>query len=191
MRPIIIFALMSILLIPSMAIAEDDDWSINVNGIMGWKKLDKAWSPVATQGELGVAIDFKQDDWPASVTFEMIASSDTSVNSSLIYVAGRTFQLNMGAKMILGQEETHPHMGAGVSLSSMSMGSLFGRERCEGDGAGLWVSGGVYWTLWNHFNIGPSIKYSNVDIDYRCHDGSTGTIDAGGTHYNLLLGYHW
>ncbi|UCE89547.1 MAG: hypothetical protein JSW10_01535 [Pseudomonadota bacterium] len=51
---------------------------------------------------------------------------------------------------------------------------------------GLWVGGGVYWTLKRHFNIGFDLRLSGAEVTLFGKDRQ-----AGGFHSGLILGYHW
>ena len=53
-------------------------------------------------------------------------------------------------------------------------------------GVGLWVSGGVIWTLTEHFNIGFDVRVTGAEVTIF-----EATRKAGGFHSGLILGYHW
>jgi len=53
-------------------------------------------------------------------------------------------------------------------------------------GTGIWLNGGVYWTLNQSFNLGLDLRYSQADVTLFGVDG-----EAGGTHVGIMLGYHW
>ena len=54
----------------------------------------------------------------------------------------------------------------------------------DNNGIGIWLNGGVYWTLSQHFNLGLDLRYSQADVTLF-------DVDAGGTHAGVILGYHW
>jgi hypothetical protein len=53
---------------------------------------------------------------------------------------------------------------------------------------GIWMSGGVYWTLFERFNFGAEIAYSQANVKFK---ETGGKMNAGGTHYGLFVGYHF
>ena len=56
----------------------------------------------------------------------------------------------------------------------------------DDNGVGIWLGGGVYWTLAGQFNIGLEAKFSTADVTLFGVDA-----DAGGGHFGLLIGFHW
>lgn len=58
---------------------------------------------------------------------------------------------------------------------------------------GMYISGGVYWTLFishllNHINFGVEVAYSQANVEFKELGGK---VNAGGTHYGLFVGYHF
>ena len=57
---------------------------------------------------------------------------------------------------------------------------------------GFWVNAGLFYTLGEHFNLGLDIRYSDAQVNVSPVDGGQGLdFEAGGTQYNMLVGYHW
>ena len=52
---------------------------------------------------------------------------------------------------------------------------------------GAWAEGGVYWELERHFNVGAEVLWSWAEIPY----GVGELANAGGIHFEMILGYHW
>lgn len=58
---------------------------------------------------------------------------------------------------------------------------------------GMWISGGVYWTLFlggmfSDINFGVEVAYSQANVEFKEMGGK---LNAGGTHYGLFIGYHF
>jgi len=51
---------------------------------------------------------------------------------------------------------------------------------------GIWLNGGIYWTLGEAFNLGFELAYSHAKVTVFGEDAN-----AGGGHAGILLGYHW
>ncbi|NTW66239.1 MAG: porin family protein [Nitrospirae bacterium] len=195
---IAVLALVFFLLGASLASAQDQ-WTGNVNIFIGQKNLDKDdWEPVDKQTEFGVEIDFRKKDWPVNIAIDILRSSDDDTYYEYdpffgplsADVKGETTEFNIGIRKIWdGFPSIRPFIGGGLSyiraeveVSIPGIGSA-----SESDtGVGIWLGGGVYFTLAEHFNLGLEIRYSDADVTIADVKGK-----AGGTHYGLLAGYHW
>ena len=161
----------------------------NVNFFLGQKALDEnEWAPVDEQGEFGVLVDFKQANWPVSMAIDFLVSVDETTDAGF-NVEGITSEINFGVRKIweVAGNPIRPYVGGGLALINSEF-TLTGFLPVTDDdsGLGIWLNGGVYWTLGQSFNIGLDLRYSQADVTLFGVD-----VDAGGTHAGLILGYHW
>jgi hypothetical protein len=182
--------------IPNVAICED--WTGNINAFLGMKYLDEDdWEPIEGQGELGVAVDFKKQGWPVSIAIGYLFSYaddtmlifDPFLGNVQFDFEGETSELSFGIKKIWDHfPSVRPFLGGGIALISAEIkGRALGVTVSDDDNTiGIWIGGGVYWTLAEHFNIGFDLRWSKAEVTLFGVDG-----EAGGTHAGLLLGYHW
>jgi len=165
-------------------------WAGNVNFFLGQKTLDKDdWEPVDKQPEFGVLVDFKQQSWPVSIALDFLGSKDETTIAG-INVEGNTAELDFGVRKIWDTENStiRPYIGGGVAFIRAEVKGTLSPFTVSVDdsGAGLWIGGGIYWTLNQSFNLGLDLRYSQADVTLAGTD-----VKAGGTHAGILLGYHW
>ncbi len=169
--------------------ASANEWTGNVNFFLGQKTLDKEdWDFINKQPEFGVLVDFKQQDWPVSIAIDILGSSDDGTESGVL-IEGQTSEINIGVRKIwvTPGSSIKPYIGGGVALINAEIKATGFTSISEDDnGTGIWLGGGIYWTLGQTFNIGLDLRYSQADVTLF---GETG--EAGGTHAGLMLGYHW
>jgi opacity protein-like surface antigen len=187
----IVIALLSV--VPATSYAQS--WTGNVNVFLGAKNLDSDdWAPADDHGEVGLLVDFKRDTWPVSVAIDLLNSSgDDTAFDPFTGVAfdfeAETTELNVGVRKIWDQSAyIRPYVGGGLAvIKAEAKASAFGAAFSEDDSSpGFWLNGGVYWTLAKAFNLGLDLRYSKAEVTIAGVDA-----DAGGTHFGLLLGYHW
>ena len=102
---------------------------------------------------------------------------------------GETSELSFGIKKIWDHSPlVRPFIGSGIALiSAEAKETMLGVSVSDDDDAvGIWIGGGVYWTLAEHFNIGFDLRWSKAEVTLFDVDA-----EAGGTHVGLLVGYHW
>lgn len=183
--------------IPNLAICGESTGNVNFF-LLGVKQLDEDdWEPLEEHDELGISMDFKQKSWPVSMVIGYLSSSDEGTVS--MYVSGlgtvsfdmeaETTELSFGVRKIFDDSPSvRPYIGAGIALISAEVkGSALGVSVSDDDSAtGFWFGGGVYFTISEQFNIGFNLRLSQAEVTLYDVEG-----EAGGTHYGLLLGYHW
>ena len=164
----------------------ENDWTGNVNFTLGAKALDKDdWEPVEEQGEFGIHVDFRKQEWPVNIAIAILGSAGEG-DIGGVDIDGTTSELRFGVKKIWEPNEImRPFLGGGLSLMNAEV-DINGLGSDDGSGVGFWLSGGVYWTLNNSFNLGFELGYSQGDVDIAGYDAN-----AGGGHAALILGYHW
>jgi opacity protein-like surface antigen len=195
---IVVLALASFVLCASLASAQDQ-WTGNLNVFFGQKNLDKDdWEPVDAQTEFGIEFDFRKKDWPVNIAIDILRSSDDDkvyeydpfLGSFSADVKGTTTEFNIGIRKIWEEfPSIRPFIGGGLSYIRAEVEASIpgiGSNSESGTGVGLWLGGGVYFTLGGHFNLGLEVRYSDADVTIAGVDAN-----AGGTHYGLLAGYHW
>jgi len=188
--------------VPTLAISDSSPspagWTGNINAFLGMKYLDEDdWEPVEEQTEFGLRIDFKQEGWPVSIAIDYLVSSDD--DTGLWYdpvigiftatVEGETSELCLGVRKIWDHFPTmRPFIGGGIAriTAEAKVSALGFSDSADDDAIGIWIGGGVYWTLAEHFNIGFDVRWSKAEVTFYGVDG-----EAGGSHVGLLLGYHW
>ena len=166
------------------------DWIGNINAFMGLKTLDNNdWlSEFQEQAEGGILFDIQKREWPVSIVVEsMYSIGEDVVNGWDVEVA--TTELFLGAGKTWTPNPTiRPYVRAGINFASaeekVSNGYL--SDSVNESGIGYAISGGVYWTISQHFNLGLGLRYSKATIDFSGVD-----VEAGGAHSGLILGYHW
>jgi hypothetical protein len=171
----------------------------NINAFLGAKFLNEDdWEPLETQGEFGVLIDFKPKSWPVSMAIDTLASYDEETTTIVVpgvgsvseEVQGSTGEFDLGVRKYWEPHpKMHPYLGGGLAFISAAVQaktSKYTYVRDDDVGVGLWINGGVFWTLEKHFNIGVDARLSGAQVDLFDDERQ-----AGGFHLGLLLGYHW
>lgn len=190
-----LFGLMAALIVFLPAVSHAQGWTGNVNAFLGSKTLDEDdWKPLEDHTEVGVLVDFKRATWPVSIAIDFLRSeADDAIFDPLtgltVNMAAETTELDFGLRKIWDQNaKATPYIGGGLALISAEVSAeVFGiNVSADDDAEGFWISGGVYWTLSESFNIGLDLRYSQADVTLLGFDG-----EAGGAHAGLVLGYHW
>lgn len=169
--------------------ANADEYTGNLNFFLGAKSLDENdWAPVDQQAEFGVLVDFKQQSWPVSMAIDFLGSVDEATEFG-INIEGTTSEFDIGVRKIWGAEgsSVRPYIGGGIAfIRAEFKGTSFMTVSDDDNGTGIWLNGGVYWTLNQSFNLGLDLRYSQADVTLFDVEG-----EAGGTHAGVILGYHW
>lgn len=199
MRKAFVLALALLIGGVSTTLAEEGGWTGNVNFFLGAKALDDDdWEPVEEHGEVGVSLDFRRREWPINIVVEFRHSAsdkeeavlcDPSFGCFDIEAKAETSELNLGIRKIWETSSSvRPFIGGGLSLirAKLSLSALGAKASESDSGLGLWLGGGVYWTLGDHFNIGLEARISSADVNFEGIEA-----DAGGGHFGLIAGYHW
>jgi hypothetical protein len=181
-----LFGVMLMLLVLN---AQANAYTGNVNFFLGQKSLDSDdWRPLEDQGEFGVLVDFKQSHWPVSVAIDILVSADEATELGIRF-EGITSEINGGVRKIweVSGSSIRPYIGGGLALVSADLeASAFTTVSDDDNSIGIWLNGGIYWTLGKSFNLGLDIRYSQAEVTIVGVD-----VEAGGTHAGLILGYHW
>lgn len=177
----LVVAILSLMTAPVLAM------SGNINGFIGQKSLENDWKPVEDQMEVGVVADFRDPAWPISIATDLFYSWDDS-GSGTGSIDGMTVELDVGVRKLFGMSgygyPMHPYVGGGLALVMADVDAPGGSD--DDTGAGYWVGGGILWTMANRMNLGLDVRYSDAEVTLHNVD-----VNAGGTHYGILIGYQW
>lgn len=168
-------------------------WTGNINAFLGIKYLDSDdWDDdyfeMSEQSEGGILFDIMKTDWPVCAVIESMYGISTDDYMGM-GVEAITTELFLGVGKTWAPNPTiRPFVRAGVNFASVEIEAEYEGESDsdEESGTGYAISGGVYWTLSQHFNLGLSVRYSKATVEFNDVD-----VEAGGTHSGLILGYHW
>jgi len=165
------------------------EWTGNANLLLGVKFLDEIdWDPLDEQAEAGIDIDFRRREWPVNLAVAFVYSMDED-DVDGVDLDGSTAELRLGIRKIWEPEQTiRPFIGGGIVLLRADIDSEYqGTKISDHDETvGIWVNGGIYWTLNRSLNLGFNLGFSTGEVTLFGHDA-----DAGGFQSALLVGYHW
>ena len=183
-----------------------ENFTGNVNLVLGSKSLDEDdWDPVNEQTAFGLEFNCKHPDWPISLAIGWIASYNQYTEEVFgleAKIEGATVEKNIGVLKIWDKAPyVRPFVGGGLCfLDAAVSGTLTlapGMQMSisdEATGTGMWFTGGVYWTLWEHLNLGVNLKISSVSVAMVVEkDGilQETNVSAGGNHFGGFIGFHW
>lgn len=156
----------------------------SVNFILGQRNLsDDFWSigDLDTQTAFGVNADFGGDKWPVhiAVGLNLSAKSGTLFDAAIA-------DLSLGAVWVPRKGKLiRPYLGVGVSSVGAAIDIVDDDDVDQS--FGYYINGGVYFQLFNHFNVG---------IDVRLLEGTEfelfrSTFDANYAQAGIILGVGW
>jgi len=191
--PALLVSFFSLTLLAGRAAAQEKKWTGNANVFLGSKDLEEDdWKPAHEQDEFGFSTDFRKRGWPVSIELDFLGASGSGAVYDPFFgeikVESRTSELNIGVRKTWdGFPHVRPYLGGGLAFVRCSAKvSGLGTSVSDSDGGtGLWLGGGVYWTL-GSFNIGFDLRGTSAKAEIFNVE-----TDAGGGHLGLLLGYHW
>jgi hypothetical protein len=167
-----------------------NEWNVNTNFAIGAKALDETdWEPVESQDELGLSIDFAPKTWPFSIEIGFLASATEEKDFYYMDVEGSTTELRAGIKKIWEPTTTmRPYVGGGLAIinAELKLSDSYDEISVDDQGVGGYVSGGIFWTIARHLNLGFELGYSKATVTLADYDG-----EAGGGHALFFVGYHW
>ena len=164
----------------------------DINLLIAGKSLDKdKWGPTDQQGEVGLLSNWQGRDWPVTLAVDLLAANRNASISSGGFTEqkAKTSELDLGVRKIW-RTDAHfrPYVGGGLALASAQIDKTgpAGTVSEHDNGTGIWLNGGVFWTLSTAFNLGFDVRLSGGDVRLYGVNRS-----AGGLHLGLLAGYHW
>lgn len=191
MKKICLLFLVSIALVPAFPFDSRaaGEWTGNANLNLGVKYLDDFdWEPLDEQVEAGIDVDFRQMEWPVNLAIAFLVSADEDDENG-VDLDGSTAEMRFGIKKIWEPDQVmRPFFGGGLVILSAHLEGESSGIRIDDDdtGFGIWLNGGIYWTLSRSFNLGFNLGLSTGEVTLFGTD-----VDAGGLHTGLILGYHW
>jgi hypothetical protein len=192
----VIAALFCAMTAPAMAVSD-------INFFLGQKNLDSSdWGAnsylgyglsLDQQGELGILANFAGHDWPVSIAVDLLISGhqvDACYSSvGCGSTTAGTVEIDVGARKIFNIYGTsfHPYVGGGLALITGSIEDdyYYYYDNDSDSGAGLWLNGGIFWSI-GHFNLGLDARFSEADVTLYGQ-----TVNAGGSHGGIFLGFNW
>ncbi len=169
--------------------AHADQSTGNVNFFLGQKSLESDdWAPVEDHGSFGVLVDFANANWPVNFAVDFLGSYGEETVGP-VKLEGTTSEINLGLRKIwnVGGTSMRPYIGGGIAFVRGEFKATdLVSVSVDDNGVGLWLNGGIYWTLGQSFNLGLDLRYTRADIELLGFD-----VEAGGNYAGLLLGYHW
>jgi hypothetical protein len=157
------------------------DWTGNVNLLLGIKYFDNVVWDSAGQLETGIDVDFRHKSWPVNIALGISGAYDLDVSTTEYRIGVR--------KIFEATPRMRPFIGCGidyVSAEEDEFFNIFDDEEDSDTGVGGWIDGGIYWTFGNRVNAGFDLGYSYAPVTL-----SGKTANAGGIRLDFLLGYHW
>ena len=176
--------------------AEAGDFSGNAYLFAGQKTLDKKdWEPLDEHPEVGAFLDFKKNNWPLSLAFNVLMSRDDKnlpiQSFGTVKLTGTTKEFDIGVRKVWGKQSMlHPYIGGGIALIKAELEYDFDNlsisESFDDSGTGFWVDAGVHLYINKSISLGALIKYSQAEATIL---DTTGEI--GGIHAGITAGLHW
>lgn len=169
-------------------------WTGNLNLGLGLKFLDEEeWAATSQQKEFRVAFDFRQRNWPINVAVDFMYSMSEEAwveleDESFISYKQTSNELNAGVRKIFDRKlySMRPFVGGGLGYITTSLNFSEVISSFKEGTLGAWAEGGVYWELERHFNLGAEVLWSWAKIPVRLTEAN-----AGGKHFEMILGYHF
>ena len=163
----------------------------NVNFFLGQKSLHEDFGDFTDQGEFGILFDYGNQGWPVHLAVDLLVSAKEGESGVTSFT---TSEFDVGVRKPFEIGNMHPFVGGGIGVMSAEIDSSW-LGKCEGSGGGVWADAGIFWTLGQSFNLGFDARYSSADVEFECSGGYAGwdgeEFNIGGTHFGLLLGFHW
>ena len=191
-RAVLVAAALSLAAGPARA--HDPGWTGDVNLLLGGKTLEEDdWGGLRRQREGGLQAAFGGRDWPVLLSVEVLGARSRELADApfvgLTELTVRTQETNLGVrKFWRPSPRVRPFLGAGFSFirAETTARSSSGTVSDSGSGGGVWLGGGLLFTLGGAFNVGLEAKASGAEVEL----GGT-EVDAGGGHLGLVIGWHW
>jgi opacity protein-like surface antigen len=164
----------------------------DINFLIAGKSLDKdKWGPTDQQGEAGLLSNWQGRDWPVALAVDLLAANRNASISAGGFTEqkAKTSELDLGVRKVWRTDARfRPYAGGGLALASAQIDKTGpGVAVSEHDnGTGVWLDGGVFWTLSEVFNLGFDVRLSGASV--RLYGVER---NAGGLHLGMMAGYHW
>lgn len=168
---------------------QGDPWGGSIFLFGGQKQLDEDdWDPVDTHLALGALADITPPNWPVSIAFNTIFSTDSDSEGGLD-LDGTTWEINLGVRKYFDfADDFRLFVSGGVAYATATIEiSGSGADISEdANGIGFWADTGVLYRIGERFSIGFTVGYTAVEVDFDNFDA-----EAGGLRYGLIVGWQW
>ncbi len=176
MRRLVILATVLAFVTPAFA-AEGQ-----VNFFWGRKFLSREdWAPVEQQAEFGVEFTLGGKKWPVAIALDWLEGTE-STTIDTVFFRSETTEIAVGVRKIWTPKFWRPFLGGGIAFVDSVVRDEFSSD--NDSGVGFWATTGVFFRVFEHFNIGIEYRYSRADVEL--FDFSA---NAGGSHVGLLVGF--
>lgn len=173
---------------------EESQWAGHISYIFGYKRLNNDWEGAQDHVEFGlVDLDFQKKNWPIHIAGQFLStySPDTPDEAAFKGDFSGTYELNLGLRKVWERpSQFHPYFGGGVSIIGASITDDLGDgcyyQEDHDSSYGFWVGTGFYWILSEKWHTGLNFQYSYAEVELFGEE-----LNAGGLHFNLLIGWHW
>ena len=173
---------------------EESQWAGHISYIFGYKRLNNDWAGAQDHVEFGlVDLDFQKKNWPIHIAGQFLStySPDTPDEAAFKGDFSGTYELNLGLRKVWERpSQFHPYFGGGVSIIGASITDDLGDDcyyqEDHDSSYGFWVGTGFYWILSEKWHTGLNFQYSYAEVELFGEE-----LNAGGLHFNLLIGWHW
>jgi outer membrane protein W len=102
-------------------------------------------------------------------------------------------------------KKIQPYVGGGLALIQLNAkqiesgtlgvpGTEFSIVNVDDDDSavGIWINAGLLYRINSRFHVGVDLRQSDAEADLSPELSSSDlTVDSGGTHVGVVLGYHW
>lgn len=178
------------LLLTAFTSAHAAEWNNQVRLSLGTKQLDSDdWGQHDEHGSIGLLLDFKKQDWPASIAIDLFGTGDENHVGANSY-EGYTGSAHIGLRKHydLGQTAVTTYFGSGIALVFAEEESRTAGLASKDDdsGTGYWIGGGIDYDLSDHVTLGFDLRYSNAEVSLFNSDR-----EIGGVLYGFTLGYQF
>jgi hypothetical protein len=171
------------------------DYTGNINIVIGSKEMKHDdWHPVDMLTEGSIQFDIRQYSWPVSICLAYSRATDSENIDIFGYGTKLTLttqEFDIGVKKIFSNNSGINFALAGglnTILATAEVNVDYVGDYVQDDkGIGMWVGSELYYTFLNHYNIGLNVKYSTASVNFD----SGSSVDVGGLHGGVLLGYHF
>ena len=173
---------------------EESPWAGHVSYIFGYKRLNNDWKGAQDHIEFGlVDLDIQKKNWPIHIAGQLLLtySPDTPDNPAIKGDFSGTYEFNLGLRKVWERpSQFHPYFGGGVSIIGASttedLGDGWYYQEDNDSSYGYWVGTGFYWMLSEKWHTGLNFQYSHAKVELFDEE-----LNAGGLHFNLLIGWRW
>ncbi|MFZ1985341.1 MAG: outer membrane beta-barrel protein [Desulfatitalea sp.] len=152
----------------------------NINLLLGKKFMDDdVWDDldIDEQTAIGLMFDIKPSGWPIALAADFLKTEEEAHG-----IDGETQEIDLGVRWYSNpiNRIVRFYAGGGLGLIDAEI------EGENDDEFGVWLNGGIAFTIVQHLNLGLDLRYSRAEVELNGED-----IEAGGLTTCFLIGYHF